>query len=293
MNKLKKPAESVVQEFDRKIRETMRGYEVPAGSDKKEILEKILTKIEEGNTKGQEQSKIFFLSPVYRIAISTAASLLLLFLLHFFMSTIKISSKDLISSSYTLPDNSRIVLDFESSFSYPRYWWKHEVSLNGNAYFEVEKGENFTVKTKYGKVKVLGTRFNIEETSDGLLIECFEGKIKFKTKRNEQHIDAGSAIVLKGEKIEVKKQTTEDYPDIAMFNQHFSQVNIKVVAEEIEYFFNIKIELKDTTLQKHFSGHIYASDCKEALKMLCEPLALKYSFDETSEQFIIEENQNP
>ncbi len=280
---------SVVQKLESKINQVMKHYEVPAGEDNKVVLKKLLTKIEEGNTKQQGKGKIFFLSPVYRIAISTAAALLLIFLLQFFLSTVKISSEDLIAGSYLFPDESRVIMGIDSQISYPRYWWKREVKLSGDAYFEVNEGNPFTVKTTYGDIEVIGTRFHVKELSNGLYIHCYEGTIKLVSNKVEQLIPEGKSVKLLGDEIENLADTKISHPEIAKFNQYFSQVNIKFVVEEIEYFFNVQIELQDTTLKKHFSGRIYTSNCDSALQMICKPLNLKYEFDPKKKIFTIQE----
>ncbi|MGQ8338043.1 FecR family protein [Sunxiuqinia sp. A32] len=282
--------QTVVQKREEKINHFISHYHVPAGLDKKVVLEKILRKIEEGKYKDQGDGKIFFLSPVYRIAISTAAFLLVFFLLQFFLSTIVINSDDLISNSYLLPDDSRVMMDVNSEISFPKHWWKREVKLKGTAYFDVTKGRKFKVKTKYGDIQVLGTRFQIKIINDGLVVNCYSGTVKLSSSKFEQLIHEGNSVTLKNNQIDQITPITEEYPEIARFYQHFSQVNIKIVAEEIEYFFNVDIEIKDTTLLKHFSGSIHATDCESALKMLCEPLDLTYTFNSSQKKYIIVEN---
>ncbi len=280
---------SVVHKFEEKINQVTSHYEVPEGLDKKVVLNMIFIRIEEGNNKQQGTSKIYFLSPVYRIAISTAAFLLLIFLLQFFLSTIKISSEDLVAGSYLLPDDSRIVMEFDSKISYPKYWWKREVNLIGDAYFEVKEGKQFTVKTIHGNIEVIGTRFHVKQFKDGLKIQCFEGLVKLSNDKKEQLISEGSSLEFRNNEISESSIIKGNHPELAKFNQYFSQVNIKFVVEEIEYFFNVDIDLQDTTLKKHFSGRIYTSNCDSALQMLCTPLDLRYDFNPNKKIFTIEE----
>lgn len=209
---------SVVHNLESKIEQVISYYEVPTGLDKKEVLNEILAKIEEGNTKQQRASRIFFLSPVYRIAISTAASLLLIFLLHFFLSTIKVSCEDLVAGSYLFPDESRAIMGFDSKMSYPRYWWKREISLTGDAYFEVKKDRRFTVKTKYGKIEVVGTRFHVRQLKNGLRIQCYEGMVKLSTSKLERLIPEGNYLELRNDKVSKISKITAGHPGLAKFN---------------------------------------------------------------------------
>lgn len=69
-------------------------------------------------------------------------------------------------TTFKLPDGSTIVLNSKSKISYPTRFNKkfREVSLEGEAYFEVTKDAKhpFIVKTNGINVRVLGTTFNVK-----------------------------------------------------------------------------------------------------------------------------------
>jgi len=50
--------------------------------------------------------------------------------------------------------------------------------LFGKAYFDVDKGKTFTVKTDLGTVQVLGTRFDVESRDSIFKVVCYEGSVK-------------------------------------------------------------------------------------------------------------------
>ena len=62
-----------------------------------------------------------------------------------------------------LPDNSEVKLNANSHLDYKTIGWKSSraLQLNGEAFFDVEKGESFKVLTDVGMVEVLGTEFNV------------------------------------------------------------------------------------------------------------------------------------
>ena len=62
-----------------------------------------------------------------------------------------------------LPDGSKMTLNAQSNATYKPYLWmiNRQVKLNGEAFFEVQKGENFEVLSGLGSTEVLGTSFNI------------------------------------------------------------------------------------------------------------------------------------
>lgn len=90
----------------------------------------------------------------------------------------------------TLPDNSVVTLNANSSLTYHRAWWWHktrEVWLKGEGFFKVRHlnkdtanvlpGERFTAYAGNLKVQVLGTTFNIKERRSRITVALLEGKI--------------------------------------------------------------------------------------------------------------------
>jgi len=59
-----------------------------------------------------------------------------------------------------------VVLNSKSTISFNKTDWKNnrQLTLDGEAYFKVEKGSTFTVNTNNGSVTVLGTQFNVNST---------------------------------------------------------------------------------------------------------------------------------
>jgi len=68
------------------------------------------------------------------------------------------------TASLILPDQSQLTLNSGTTITYSRLYGylEREISLEGEAFFDVRKGEHpFTVHTSTATVKVLGTRFNL------------------------------------------------------------------------------------------------------------------------------------
>lgn len=81
---------------------------------------------------------------------------------------------------YGLPDNSEVRLNAESKIKYyPRKWdGNRSLSLEGEAFFEVEKGQKFEVQTSQGIVQVLGTKFNVKNRPGFFEVTCYEGSVR-------------------------------------------------------------------------------------------------------------------
>ena len=82
-------------------------------------------------------------------------------------------------------DGTKVHLNAGTTLSYSKNFnsTSREVTLNGEAYFEVEKGSSpFIISTDLAKVTVLGTKFNVRSREDGFEIGVNEGKVKIENK---------------------------------------------------------------------------------------------------------------
>ncbi|MDW3193211.1 MAG: FecR domain-containing protein [Cytophagales bacterium] len=178
----------------------------------------------------------------------------------------------------TLPDGSQVSLNANSTLSYGSEW-NRTLTLEGEAFFEVTKGSEFTVNTAGGTVEVLGTSFNVFARDKDLVVACKTGKVKVEVaeKSFEQVITPGETIeshkdTIRKTKIEPlmigKWQTGEFY---------FEDRPVMEVLDEIQRQYKVTIKT-DSLEGKLFSGYFISSDGLDmALSMVCEPLNLSYN----------------
>ncbi|HJD92919.1 MULTISPECIES: FecR family protein [Bacteroides] len=112
-----------------------------------------------------------------------------------------------------LPDGSKVWLNSGSSLSYKEDFLaeNREVSLDGEAYFEVEKNKAkpFVVKTANVNVEVLGTKFDVQNylDSDEVKVTLIEGSVKIASDRKDYILKPNEKYVLsksnKAEKVEM------------------------------------------------------------------------------------------
>lgn len=97
-------------------------------------------------------------------------------------------------STITLPDGTKVTLNGGATLSYPTLFIaeNREVSLSGEAYFDVKKDEKqpFIVHAEDLQVKVLGTQFNVKsyQEDDYIQITLNEGKVGVNV-ASEQEIE--------------------------------------------------------------------------------------------------------
>lgn len=109
-----------------------------------------------------------------------------------------------VEKSFLLPDNSKVILHANSSLSYKPLMWmfSRTTTLDGEAYFEVEKGSKFEVVSEKAKTVVLGTRFLVTARKNEYRVNCDQGKVMIieSVQKNEVVIAAGQKATLKTDK---------------------------------------------------------------------------------------------
>jgi ferric-dicitrate binding protein FerR (iron transport regulator) len=122
--------------------------------------------------------------------------------------------------SITLPDQSVVFLNGNSSLAYPQNWQSQnrEVWLDGEAFFDVrhmEKDQKFTVHlSEKAAVEVLGTEFTVSDRQAGKSIVLQSGKIRLSFE------DKDVVYLQPGEKVELPAGNTATNPTRTKVNPH-------------------------------------------------------------------------
>lgn len=104
---------------------------------------------------------------------------------------IEVKTNPGVTSSFTLPDGSTVILNAGSSLVYPSRFTggNREVTLDGEAYFEVAKNpdKSFIISLPHNaQIEVLGTHFNVEayRTLSEITTTLLKGKVCFVTSKD-------------------------------------------------------------------------------------------------------------
>lgn len=224
--------------------------------------------------------------PLYRIG--TAAAACLLFLLMFkhgdkSNGIMDIQAQDEIVH-HILPDQSSIDITPGSSIAYNKQSWEtnREVTLDGEAFFNVEKGQSFTVKNKNATVVVLGTSFNVKSTELTTEVICLTGKVKVISNQSSQQeiITANQSAIVENREVSMLSHS-KIYIPWKEDEFSFSNVSLKDVFEEIERSFNVNISLDSKYMDQQFNGSVEKSSLENVLHSICWPMKLKPVIDGT------------
>ena len=195
-----------------------------------------------------------------------------------------------------LPDHSKVNLNAQSTLIYYPYWWKVKriVKLEGEAFFEVEKGKKFTVISSKGITQVLGTSFNIFSREEVYKVTCISGVVKVKSKSGfEAVLKPNSKAEIQADgKINVLEDI-ETFPEISWKKNIFlfTASPVHQVFYEIERQYGVKINVKTDNYSLYTGNFTKDQNVEEILNYVCPALGLKFIRKSTVEYLIIPENE--
>lgn len=182
-----------------------------------------------------------------------------------------------------LPDQSRVELNANSSLTYNPYWWQfsRKVEFEGEAFFNISKGKRFNIVSRSGSTSILGTSFNINARKNTYKVTCFTGKVKVVSKVTQEEVllyPKDFASIDRNGRIQLKLGVNVE--DETMWRNYiffFTATPIRLVFEEIELQYDIRIEKKDLHKILYTGNFKKGNSVDEVLNLVCLPLGLKYS----------------
>ena len=220
-----------------------------------------------------KKTKIVSLKFITRIASIFILGISILF---YFTNKKTITTQIGETKVYILPDSSRVTVDALSNIKLKRFNWDRNITLNGEAYFEVKKGKKFIVNTKQGSIRVLGTKFNIIERKDYFEIICYEGSVLVTANNKEKILKPGESYLVIEKKIIETKKLQKNISNWINNKSFFRKTPIKYVLKEFERHYNIKI-IANFNTNELFTGSFIHDNKKLALKTITLPLNLNIS----------------
>ena len=227
----------------------------------------------------QRKSKVIFFSK--RNFLKIAAIFLMILGISFIYNSTK-SNIEIAEigkrTSFSLPDNSNVVLNSDSKIEYVKWNWNNNrtLNLNGEAYFKVAKGKKFEVSTSLGKVAVLGTQFNVKSRKNKFEVTCYEGKVRVLFKNKKIIIKKGTSVCFSDTFFE-EKNTIATKPEWTENQLVFRHETFQNIIEELQRTYNINIELKCSPNNQLFTGILPANDSKIAFEIITTTYHLKLS----------------
>ena len=210
------------------------------------------------------------------------------------MNTIKVPAGQ--RANLTLPDGTNVWLNARSEMRYPAVFTgnKREITLDGEAYFEVTHNEDkpFVVQTNKCNVEVLGTKFNVEAYSDSedFCTSLMEGSVRVSDKGNPSETVLLSPNHMVS--LENGQLSTSPILDFDVFRWKeglicFRNMNFEQLMLRFEKCYGVRIVVENKHLVNYIcSGKFRISDgIDNALRILQKDA--KYSFERNNDESVI------
>ncbi|SHE45749.1 FecR family protein [Mariniphaga anaerophila] len=274
-------------ELEKRILRVSGGLTTPQGKPEEEVLEAIL--------KGKAQQKSRQMYPTVRILRAAAAIAVLLVAAY---SGFVIFSREKATAGFaehtalTLPDGTAVTLNASSEIVWSKrpFSSRRTLKLDGEAFLDVKKGEKFIIKTKNGKVEILGTQLNVLSRDNRFEVSCMRGKVRVLAGSSSQIIVPGETVKLTPNGLE--KEQVENIGLKSLWQQgifHFENTPLVSIFAELERQFGVSIEYRgtsDRTATVFFSNE----NLQQALEVVCSPMGLTYEIKNNKEVIISEES---
>ena len=220
----------------------------------------------------------------FKVWFSAAAAILLLINASYFLfidTDTSFETHVTENKNIRLPDNSEVILNANSKITYNTNTWKELRSLNleGEAYFKVQKGNTFSVRTPSGIIQVLGTQFNVKERTNYFEVRCYEGLVSVTFKNKTVKLPPGKNFRVLNGTIENSVNSNAPKPSWTDRESSFNRVPLEQVLAELERQYDVRIKTEGIDTQKLFSGSFTNTDQKIALESISIPLKLSYKIE--------------
>ena len=178
-----------------------------------------------------------------------------------------------------LEDGSIIYLNKEARIIFPEKFGseKRELSLQGEAFFEIAKDANrpFIVHTIHSDVEVLGTSFNINTINKKTEISVATGKVKVQS-LNSKEISVlipNQSVLVTDQKMQAFSTNNQNYLAWKTGVFHFNKATLPKVVKELNRYYGDKIILSKQEADCLFSSSFNQQDLSEIMeiiKLSCE-----------------------
>jgi len=274
-----------MEKFDQKIKEKLASYPTNESPSASEVA-KMMRMLDEALP---HDSKIIPLKQTAEVKFMSTgwfkiAAAFIVFVVASFtvyqMAEVNIESGDSGLTTVELPDLSVIKMKENSKVEYNRITWifNRSLTFSGEGYFEVEKGEQFTVLSKLGSTQVLGTSFTIYSRKDTYEVACFTGKISVASNTSSEEIllMPGDAVILKTEKFTPYQLSAIEKPSWVEGEFYFEDEDFINVIEALEKQYQVEVSFPEEFETLKYTGYFDNTNLEKALKLVCEPLELTY-----------------
>lgn len=187
--------------------------------------------------------------------------------------------------SLVLSDGTKVWLNADSKLTYPSSFngADREVSLEGEAYFEVEKDGShpFIVHTKEQTIKVLGTEFNVHAYPDGgnCITTLVKGKVQVYSFSKKMVLNPDQQAISNNDREFTLQKHADVKEAIAWKNGYFlfDNTSLHEIMQQLSRWYNVKINYEKGVKTNEFVAIINRNNnISQILNILEETGAVRF-----------------
>ncbi|MEE4213734.1 MAG: FecR domain-containing protein [Bacteroidales bacterium] len=251
---------------------------IPWEKSREEVWESMQSRLDEK----PGARKISLSSSVIRL--SAAALILLLmgsaFFIRFYSKTVRTGAGEM--ASLLLPKGSEVVLNAETTLQYRPLWWtfRRELKVEGEAWFDVSSGREFTVISEAGTTSVLGTSFNIYSRKGTYEVSCYTGRVLVGSaiSGKEVILEPEQKVIInsKGEPALMEEPSAASDRDWRNGYFRFTSTPVTRVFDEIARQYGINIEGTDRLDLIYTGNFSKQQDVNEVMNLVCKAFGIDF-----------------
>ena len=189
-----------------------------------------------------------------------------------------------------LPDQSMVRINADSRLEYDTKSWSEarKVQLQGEAFFEVQKGESFVVETNQGEVEVLGTAFNVYARDNAFSVSCQEGRVAIRNKRGQEAIlNPGDAAELVNGQWLINQVSPDQMATWREGKFSYERASVSEILDEIERQYNVRIQFPESIAREELTMRF---EKIQSLEEALDPVLFAYrlSIKRDGQQIVLE-----
>ena len=196
-------------------------------------------------------------------------------------------------SRVSLPDGTALTLNAQTTVRYNLSDGKRQVSIDGEAFFEVARDPEhpFVVSANGMTVTCLGTSFDVRNYSDESTASVVlrDGKVRVNARDADLTMEPGSRVLMDRQTLALSKHTVTPSDYTAWLNGEikFNNQTLEEIAAELSRNYNIDLVItSDELKQERFNGYLGRSSLRNILDVLCLASDMSYHVDNDTMVYI-------
>lgn len=264
---------ALFEDFCDQFKEDALKWDLKDDADKLTIKQNIYKQVE--NRIGQRRSYkvVYWTQPAFRVAAVLFLVVGMAFLFYNYLpntndqpiSASQIITKETpygVKTRIRLPDGTKVRLNAGSKLIFPSEFSKHsrQITLSGEAYFEVERDEQrpFVIKSGEIETTVLGTTFNIRAfENEDIYVTVATGKVRVSILDNRGTGKASEDLVSNqqamfnrsSDHIRINETNPAQYLAWTQGTMIFDNVSLEKAARIIERWYGVEISFKTEAIK--------------------------------------------